>query len=92
MDASEYKKIRQLFDDYLRMYSSRDDRLTTHFSEDFSGFTGGGDFLIKDKVTIQKKSLKRSKKDLTGFLRQNQNFELGRRFPVWRPTGCLIAP
>ena len=41
--------LRQLFDDYLRMYSSRDDRLTTHFSEDFSGFTGGGDFLVKDK-------------------------------------------
>ncbi len=31
------------------MYSSRDDRLTTYFSEDFSGFTGGGDFLVKDK-------------------------------------------
>ena len=49
MDASEYQKIRQLFDDYLRMYSSRDDRLTTYFSEDFSGFTGGGDFLVKDR-------------------------------------------
>jgi PAS domain S-box-containing protein len=41
--------LRQLFDDYLRMYSSRDDQLTAHFSEDFSGFTGGGDFLVKDK-------------------------------------------
>ena len=49
MDASDYQKIRQLFDDYLRMYSSRDDRLTTYFSEDFSGFTGGGDFLVKDR-------------------------------------------
>jgi len=49
MDASDYQKIRQLFDDYLRMYASRDDRLTTHFSEDFSGFTGGGDFLVKDR-------------------------------------------
>lgn len=49
MDASDYQTIRQLFDDYLRMYSSRDDRLTTHFSEDFSGFTGGGDFLVKNK-------------------------------------------
>ena len=49
MDASDYKTIRQLFDDYLRMYSSRDDRLTTYFSEDFSGFTGGGDFLVKDR-------------------------------------------
>lgn len=49
MDASDYQTIRQLFDDYLRMYASRDDRLTTHFSEDFSGFTGGGDFLVKDR-------------------------------------------
>jgi PAS domain S-box-containing protein len=49
MDASDYQKIRQLFDDYLRMYSSRDDRLTTYFSDDFSGFTGGGDFLVKDR-------------------------------------------
>ena len=49
MDASDYQTIRKLFDDYLRMYSSRDDRLTTYFSEDFSGFTGGGDFLVKDR-------------------------------------------
>src|ERR1035437_3159909 len=41
--------IRQLFQDYVRMYSSRDDLLTAQFSEDFSGFTGGGDFLVKDK-------------------------------------------
>jgi PAS domain S-box-containing protein len=49
MDANDYQRIRQLFDEYLRMYSSRDDRLTTYFSEDFSGFTGGGDFLVKDR-------------------------------------------
>jgi two-component system, cell cycle sensor histidine kinase and response regulator CckA len=49
MDAYDYQKIRQLFDDYLRMYASRDDRLTKHFSDDFSGFTGGGDSLVKDK-------------------------------------------
>jgi two-component system, cell cycle sensor histidine kinase and response regulator CckA len=49
MEAHDYQLIRQLLDDYLRMYSSRDDRLTTHFSEDFSGFTGGGDFLVKDR-------------------------------------------
>jgi PAS domain S-box-containing protein len=50
MDASDYRKIRQLFDDYLRMYSTRDDRLTASFSEDFSGFTGGGAFLVKDRA------------------------------------------
>ncbi|MDD5167699.1 MAG: PAS domain S-box protein [Syntrophales bacterium] len=49
MDTGDYQEIRQLFDDYLRMYASRDDRLTTYFSEDFSGFTGGGDFLVKDR-------------------------------------------
>jgi hypothetical protein len=49
MDTRDYQKIRQLFDDYLQMYASRDDRLTTYFSEDFSGFTGGGDFLVKDR-------------------------------------------
>ncbi|MHB9096819.1 MAG: PAS domain S-box protein [Syntrophales bacterium] len=49
MDTRDYEAIRQLFDDYLRMYASRDDRLTTYFSEDFSGFTGGGDFLVKDR-------------------------------------------
>ena len=45
----DLKKIKKLFDDYIKMYAGRDDRLTQHFSEDFSGFTGGGDFLVKDK-------------------------------------------
>ena len=50
--------IRSLFDEYIEMYASRDDRLTTRFSEDFSGYTGGGDFLVKDgdqwvKITRQ---------------------------------------
>jgi len=49
MDAGDYQMIRQLFDDYLLMYSSRDDHLTTCFSEDFSGITGSGDFLVKDR-------------------------------------------
>jgi diguanylate cyclase (GGDEF)-like protein/PAS domain S-box-containing protein len=43
------KTIRKLFQDYLRMYSSRDDVLTEKFSEEFSGFTGGGDFLVKNR-------------------------------------------
>ena len=50
MDPRTQELIRQLFDDYLRMYSTRDDRLTDHFSTDFSGFTGGGDFLVKDRA------------------------------------------
>jgi two-component system, cell cycle sensor histidine kinase and response regulator CckA len=47
--AQDKQIIRMLFDDYMTMYSSRDDLLTTYFSENFSGFTGGGDFLVKDK-------------------------------------------
>ena len=31
------------------MYASRDDRLTQRFSADFSGYTGGGNFLVKDR-------------------------------------------
>jgi len=38
-----------MFEEYIRMYSSRDDTLTEHFSENFSGFTGGGNFLVKNK-------------------------------------------
>jgi len=49
MKTTDHREIKQLFDDYLRMYSTRDDRLTGHFSEDFSGFTGGGDFLVKSR-------------------------------------------
>ncbi len=49
MDTSDYQKLRELFDTYLRLYASRDDNLTSWFSENFSGFTGGGDFLVKDR-------------------------------------------
>jgi diguanylate cyclase (GGDEF)-like protein/PAS domain S-box-containing protein len=41
--------IRALFDDYIKMYAGRDVRLTDHFSDNFSGYTGGGDFLVKDR-------------------------------------------
>ncbi len=49
MEKNDHQIIRQLFDDYIRMYSTRDDLLTAYFSEDFSGFTGGGDFLVKNR-------------------------------------------
>lgn len=49
MDRSDEPKLRQLLDDYLAMYAGRDDRLTELFSDDFSGFTGGGDFLVKER-------------------------------------------
>ena len=50
MTPGDQQTIRALLDDYLRMYATRDDRLTGAFSEDFSGFTGGGDFLVKDRA------------------------------------------
>ncbi|HTN51499.1 MAG TPA: PAS domain S-box protein [Anaeromyxobacter sp.] len=50
MDSSDRRIIRNLLDDYLRMYAGRDDRLTELFSEDFSGFTGGGDALVTDRA------------------------------------------
>ena len=49
MNPIDHQQIKQLLDDYLQMYASRDDRLTGHFSEDFTGFTGGGDVLVKDR-------------------------------------------
>jgi ketosteroid isomerase-like protein len=47
--SRDEKSIRGLLDDYLQKYATRDDRLTSLFSTDFSGFTGGGDFLVKDR-------------------------------------------
>lgn len=41
--------IRSLFDEYIEMYASRDDRLTARFSENFSGYAGSSDRLVKDR-------------------------------------------
>jgi len=48
MDSSTYKEIKNLFDEYIEMYSSRNELLTNQFSSDFSGFAGGSDVLVKD--------------------------------------------
>ncbi|GFE60579.1 PAS domain S-box protein [Geobacter sp. AOG2] len=67
MGANDYQEIRQLFDEYLQMYAFRDDRLTSYFSDDFSGFTGGGDFLVKDRdewVAITRKDFAQVKEPL----------------------------
>lgn len=47
--TKRHNLIRALFDEYIEMYAARDDRLTMHFSENFSGYTGGGNFLVKDR-------------------------------------------
>ena len=67
VEAAEFSTLRQLFDEYLQMYASRDDRLTTYFSQDFTGFTGGGDFLVKDKeawVTITRQDFAQVKEPI----------------------------
>lgn len=49
MHPEREKLIRALFDRYIEMYAGRDDDLTRHFSENFSGFAGGGDVLVKSR-------------------------------------------
>jgi diguanylate cyclase (GGDEF)-like protein/PAS domain S-box-containing protein len=49
--SAKHSKIRQLFDEYIEMYAARDDRLTTHFSDNFSGYAGSSDQLVKDRET-----------------------------------------
>ncbi len=51
MPLDRQATIRALFDEYIEMYASRDDRLTAHFSENFSGYAGSSDALIKDRQT-----------------------------------------
>lgn len=50
MSAERYQLIYSLFEEYIEMYASRDDRLTSHFSDNFSGYAGCGDVLITDKA------------------------------------------
>ncbi|MFZ2267310.1 MAG: ATP-binding protein [Azonexus sp.] len=49
MQAERQRLIRSLFDDYIEMYASRDERLTTRFSENFSGYAGSSDQLVTDR-------------------------------------------
>lgn len=49
MHPDRQRRIRELFDEYIEMYAARDDRLTTRFSQNFSGYPGSGSRLIKDR-------------------------------------------
>jgi len=49
LQSERQNLIRSLFDEYIEMYAARDDRLTARLGENFSGYTGGGDFLVKDR-------------------------------------------
>ena len=57
-NAERYSMIRSLFDEYIEMYASRDKRLISLFSDNFSGYAGSSDVLITDKsewirITLQ---------------------------------------
>ena len=49
MRLERQQLIRSLFDEYIEMYSSRDDRLTSRFSDNFSGYAGSSDVLVTSK-------------------------------------------
>ena len=49
MKPARKRLINALFKNYIRMYAARDARLIEHFSDNFSGYTGGGDFIVGDK-------------------------------------------
>ena len=58
MSPERQRLIRLLFDEYIEMYASRDVRLVTRFSDNFSGFAGSSDHLVKSRtewvdVTLQ---------------------------------------
>ena len=48
MQSERQRLIRSLFDEYIEMYASRDQRLTTRFSQNFSGYAGSSDQLVTD--------------------------------------------
>ena len=49
MKPPRNRLIKSLFKNYIEMYASRNDSLTEHFSENFSGYAGGGDFIVGEK-------------------------------------------
>lgn len=49
MQPERQRLIRTLFDEYIEMYAARDDRLTTRFSQNFSGYAGSSDQLVTDR-------------------------------------------
>lgn len=58
MSPERQRLIRLLLDEYIELYAARDARLVTRFSENFSGFAGSSDRLVKSRsewvnVTLQ---------------------------------------
>ncbi|PKO81945.1 MAG: deoxyribodipyrimidine photolyase [Betaproteobacteria bacterium HGW-Betaproteobacteria-13] len=50
MPTERQRLIQSLFEDYIEMYASRDARLITCFSENFSGYAGSSDVLVTDRA------------------------------------------
>ena len=50
MTPERQRLIRLLFDEYIEMYAARDPRLIGRFSENFSGFSGSSDKLVKTRA------------------------------------------
>jgi len=48
MQQDRQRRIRGLFEEYIQMYACRDERLTSCFSKNFTGFTGSWGRLIQD--------------------------------------------
>ena len=54
MQLKRQHLIQSLFDNYIEHYAARDKRLHERFSDNFSGYTGGGDFLVNDRDEWEK--------------------------------------
>lgn len=50
MHPDRARLIRMLFDEYIEMYAARDVRLLERFAENFSGFSGSGEQLVKTRA------------------------------------------
>lgn len=50
MSPEDQRRARQLFDEYIELYAARDVRLMDRFSENFSGFAGSSDKLVKSRA------------------------------------------
>ena len=50
MSPDRERLARRLFDEYIEMYAARDGRLLARFSENFSGFAGSSDSLVKTRA------------------------------------------
>ena len=61
MSAERQQLIRSLFEKYIDMYSSRDKRVISYFSENFSGYAGSSEELITNQAQL----LKAIEQDLT---------------------------